>query len=673
MMLLWLALSACGSAETPSPPPADGTPTAGDAEFGRAISALSPPPKADVVDLDKTIRVVHQVDAALDQDMSVADYLGTVAREDYRNVDPRVLEARKEILELQFAIYAKQTEIADREASWDMTRTLLATASVVEAKGAVGPVGPLGGTVAVDREQARKLLEEARIEAMAQRSLKADVQDLEVKLFDAVSRYSTVYWDQMEAWDRLCGHRDRAYLAAANGDWDTVISASDAAIALAPSEREAHLLQARALIERGHPEDLDVAKGLLTDYIAEHPSQDAPALLLMGVVHTRQGQKDKATLAYQESAAHYPKQAEALADMLDPYETRSWLRKSREGGGIVDQYAAMMLGAGYFSPDLQMARGAFDAKDTLGGRQKVLDHFARRRSEAAASDPDTQRKLWGFILQDIQYAQDVLGPHFRELFPEDAYVDLQVTPTTLYPNREVGVTVVNRSDETLHNATLVLVVHFTDMHPADYEPFAAPKTMPSVNARSSTDFGTMSLVTTLWGQEKGVGDVVQHRAILLTDEAVLWVDTEEFKIAEAKEFRDALKSKVPLPEQKTTWHKQMVDTYATTARGLKETADVEVTSNYGFKDDVKVSLPGALAIFKPQFTLKYGGKEYKAATNIVNGEHIELTFAGVDNFDAGERPATDLVLVMNSVYGDFSTTWRPDGPMAWSFSATQAQ
>ncbi len=671
-MILLLAMLACGSADPTTavePPPK----AASDDEFTSAIKALSDVQQTEDIDIDKTIRVVHEVDTALNQGMSVSDYLDTVARQDYRNVDPKVMEARKKILELQFAIYAKDSELADRQASWDTTAKLLTAASVLEAKGAVTAIGTPVGGLAIDREQAKRLLEQQRDDAIAQRKLKDEQQALELQLFDAVSTYSTVYWDQLESWDRLCGHRDRAYLAAKNGDWNTAIAAADEAIALAPHEREAHLLKAMALIERGDPEDLSVARALLDDYVKEHPSEDAPALLLLGNVMTKQGDAGKAKLTFQESTAHYPKQAEALTDMLDPYEMRSWLRKSREGGAIVEQYQAMMLGAGYFSPDLQMAKTSFDKGDTLDGRAKVMDHFARRRSEATSAKPEDQRKLWGFILQDIDYAQQVLGPDFHAIFPEDSYLDLVVAPTTLYPNREITVALNNRSGNTLHNATLILVVHFTDMQPADYEPFAAPKTMPAVKAGETTDFGTMELVTTLWGQEKGVSDVVQQRAVLLTDEAVLWVDTDEFKIAEAKEFRDALKNQLPKPEQKTAWHEQMRQGFATQAQVLGDAAKVEVTPKYGFADDLKITLPGALSVFKPVFTLKYGGKEYKAATNVVNGDQIELVFPAVGNFDDGARPSTDIVLVMNSVYGDFSTTWRPDGPMDWAFKATDKQ
>ena len=42
--------------------------------------------------------------------------------------------------------------------------------------------------------------------------------------------YANAYYRYVEEWDRLCIMRDRAYLAANEGNWDAVIEASTAAI-----------------------------------------------------------------------------------------------------------------------------------------------------------------------------------------------------------------------------------------------------------------------------------------------------------------------------------------------------------------------------------------------------------------------------------------------------------
>jgi hypothetical protein len=96
--------------------------------------------------------------------------------------------------------------------------------------------------------------------------------------------------------------------------------------------------------------------------------------------------------------------------MLDPYKMRTFLKRSREGNLIVDEYKATMLGAGFWSPDLELAKMMFDRGDDEGGRAKVLDHFARRRTQGE----------WDLILQDIAFCHDLLGPRFWEIFPRRA-------------------------------------------------------------------------------------------------------------------------------------------------------------------------------------------------------------------------------------------------------------
>ena len=471
-------------------------------QFQPVMSALAPAATPAPIDLDATIRIVREIDVVSDRHTSMQDDLAMMAHNDYRGVDPDVLAARKRLLKLQFALVAKEEEQGDKEAAWDFSRKLvLSTLSVVSASGKVGVGAPEGG-FSVDREQAQKLLAELEAEQADKKRLRQDIDGLQAQLFDATYDYSTVYTRVVDDWDRLCVLRDRAYLAAHDKDWKTVKASADAAIAQAPQEREAHLLDAMAMIEDGDPDDRDAARTLLTAYIHDHPDETAPAFLLLGVAEEKAGNAEAARLNFEQSAAYYPKQADKLTDMLDPYKMRAYLRKSREGGYILEQYQSMMLGAGYYSPDLQMAKADFDHGDVYAGRQKVTDHFARRRSQ----------QQWAFILQDIDYAHDLLGPQMHDLFPEDSYLDLTVSPS-MFGGNSISVGVVNRSDKTLHNATLILALHFTDMHPSDYEPFAAGKTQPAVLAHDTTDFGKVDVTTKLWGVDKGVSDIVQDRAV----------------------------------------------------------------------------------------------------------------------------------------------------------------
>lgn len=622
----------------------------------QAMEAAAEQPAGPGYDLDETVRVIHDIDLALSESDSLGDYLQDMARRDYDGVAPEVLAARRELMEVLFEIYAKQAEIEDQEELWGLTsELLLTTLSVVGGEADMGPIGPTG-SLQVDREQAKALLEDLKERQEARLELGREERELEGQLVDALVSYSEVYHHYVEEWDRLCTLRDRAYLAVHNGDWQTAEAAAAEAIALAPHEREAHLLQALAMIEgddlRG-PEDAAPVQELLAAYIDQHPDRSAPAFLLLGVLKSRIGDHQGARLDLQQAAAYYPKQADALADMLDPYRMRSYLRKTREGSYVIELYKSTMLGAGYFSPDLQQARIAFERGDFEAGRSKVLDHFSRRRAQ----------EQWDFLLSDIDFAQALLGEDFRRIFPEDSYLDLEVSPGML--GSKLSVAVVNRSDRTLHNATLVLALHLTDMHPDDYETLVAGETRPAVLAHDTTAFGSVEVDLDLWGKDKGVDDIVTHRAILVTDQAVLWVDTDEFKIAEAEEFRRRGSSS---PSRQAEAHARAAVALGGSRHGLvdrllddaRSGTDLRIDENALLKDGVTISLPKEFAVLRPLFRLQYGDQVFTADENLIVDDHIQLRFDGVQDF-GGEHSGDQLQLVASTVLGDLVWTWGPEG------------
>jgi hypothetical protein len=595
--------------------------------------------QGDDYDLDKTIRVIHELDLAMEQRHDLEGYLETLAVTDYRGVAPEVLEARSELLETLLELYAKQVEADDQAAMWEVTsELLLSTMSVVSLSGEVDLVAP-AGELSIDRRQAASLLADLKERRSDRKRLVKQITALETELFNTISRYGEVHWKYVQEWDRLSLLRDRAYLAAHAGHWEAAEAAAAAAVAAAPHDREAHLMQASALIELGSPETIQKVDKMLTDYLDEHPESSAPALLLLGMNQARSGRVRDARLSMEQAAAYYPKQAEQLTDMLDPYKRRSFLRQSREGAFIVERYMATMVGAGFYSPDLQLARLAFDAGDDAMGRSKVLDHFARRRSQGE----------WDFVLSDISFCHELLGPDFWSIFPESSYLDLHVSPSLM--GGALNLSVENRGPTTLHNATLVLALHMTDMFPGDYVPLAAEKTLPAVLGHDTTEFGSVTVEIDVAGAMKGMGDIVEHRAILISDEAVTWVDTEVFKIAEADAFRRARTERRP---------DARVEEAAAVAQAR---ASLSVDSRYG-ADGVLISLPRELAALRPIFRLKYAGKLYDAAENMIEGDHINLHFRGVDNFDA-KAASDDLELIMATPLGELVLAWTQQGDLTW--------
>ncbi|MCB9760575.1 MAG: hypothetical protein H6739_12105 [Alphaproteobacteria bacterium] len=618
-----------------------------EAAFAPAREAMQAAEVAEpAYDIDQTIRALHEIDQAAYSAESLPDWLRQVGTRDYRDVAPEVLAARRELLDILQRLYGAQVELEDQEALWDFSASLLllSTVSVVQVEGDLNPLTP-SGAVSVDRAQAQELLDDLVARQEERGRLQAQLRGVEAELLDATLRYSEVFYKYVEEWDRLSQTRDRAYLAASRGDWARAAEAADAAMQQAPKEREAHLLRALAAIEGGEietPEGAQATRALLTDFIDQHPERSAPALLLLGVLESRVGDPAEGRLRLDEAAKEYPRQSAALDDMLDPYRARAWLRKTPEGGRILDLYQSTMVGAGWFSPDLQMARLAFDAGDAAAGREQVLKHFSRRRND----------KQWAALVSDLVYCYELLGDDYRAIFPEDLWLDLELSESTF--GSSYGVKVRNRSDRALKNASLVLALRFTDMHAGDLQPFVVGKTQPQVAPHAVTDFGDVEVRYPLWGEEKTTRDVIDPRAVLVSDEAVIWVDTEQFKITEVKE---AARAAAAAPRPQDTTQRML----SQALQGIRSEADLTVTKSF-LKDDVTVRLPKQLALLRPFFKLRYGDQELPARENLILGDDIALTFEGVGDFEDLNAPV-ELELIAETPYGAVSMRWMvgPDG------------
>jgi len=647
------------------------------ATAGSATPAGPAAPPLPAYDIDKTMRVLHEIDGALSRQGSLKDYLIYLSRQDYQGVAPEVLEARKGILELLMKLYGRQTEAEDQEALWAFSRYLLPVFTVLSTTEGSAQIQGLFD-VQLDRAQARKALDEMTQRVGQRAELRRAIHSLETELVDQLLRHSEVFQRYTKEWDRLCLLRDRAYLAAHAGDWQAARNAAEEAIRLAPYDREAHLLLAWSLLESPRPAQLDLPQGsppglaqvpaVLEDYLRRHPASSAPALLLLGIWHEREGRPGEARLSLEQAATYFPRQATELQDMLDPYKARAFLRKSREGGFILDLYKGTMLGAGWFSPELQLARQAFLAGDVAKGRSRVLDHFARRRAQ----------KQWDLILSDLRFCEQLLGEHYRLIFPEDTWLDLLVSDKLI--GEELDVKVRNRSNKTLHNATLVLCAQFTDMHPDDYETFAV-RTEPSVVAREPTPFDGIEMHLDLHGEQKGIDDVVRLRAILVADEAVVWVDSEEDKLAEAEAFRERRAQRYGQPAATAV---PAAPPSAGVWQGLVQSLTQELQTQSSVKGegatllgmkrgDVQISLPRLLSVLRPVFRLAQGDTVLTPDENTIDGRAINLTFKGVSGKGAGGPlvvgkdglKSDGFELQVDTLAGELILNWEkgPDGKL----------
>ncbi len=600
--------------------------------FSPALNALEVKEPEASYDIDKTVRVIHAMDRALESESDLRSYLQVMVRQDFKGVAPDVLEARRKVMDVLMKVYAGQTELENQEATYTVTRTLLSAMSMVQADVSVTAPG-----ATLDKEQAKTILNDLRKEQAERRELLDTLSGLELELLTVMNDYSSVYYAHLAEWDELCLLRDRAYLAASEGNWQAALDASSAAAAKAPEDVEAHLLEAWALIElssnteSGQQQVEAITK--LNNFVKQHPDRTAPALLLLGIANARSGNGPEATLLFQQAAAYYPKQAAMLTDMMDPYTARSFLRKSKEGIKIIDLYQATMLGAGIFSPDLHLAQAFFAAGEGEKGRKKVLDHFSRRRNQ----------EQWNLILEDLKYCSEKMGSEFEKILVEDSHLFLETSTTLL--GSALDVVVSNQSDRPLRNATLLMAIRFTDMHRDDYQVFKVGETVPVVAANTKTDFGTLEIDWEIFGQKKGADDIVLGRAILITDDAVVWVDTDQYRLAQTRPTGTNKKSQDVVSAEKS-WFDAMKISPESLSDLVEKSGKVDVDLGIG-KDDLKLVLPRELAWMDPVFRVGDTMGE-GPSKNELTKDGIRLEFADLANFDDPQKPVR---VVAYSRYG----------------------
>jgi len=581
-------------------------------------------------DLEETMRVISGLDKALNSKQDFNDLLMYMAKQDYSKVAPDVVESRKDLLKILTKLYAKQNELQDQKAFWKIAQNIGSIVADKAVNIATLDINPIGtGITGINQS-----LEELKKRKEVTEKLKNDIDGIQDELVNYMYKYAATYNKYINEWDKLCIERDKAYLAINDGDFENAEMALNKVFEKKQNDYESFVLHTLIQIEKEanlipqNPEILKQDEVLqnMNDFIANNPTRSAPVLLLKGNYYNRKGDLVNANLAWREAAAYYPKQAEYLTDMLNPYEMRSFLKKTKEGNIILNLYKATMLGSGYFSPDLQMAKSLFEQNKFEEGKKKVLDHFSRRRAQSQ----------WDNIFADISYCEKFMGVYFRQIFPENAYLDLAADVTTF--GNKLSVEINNRSDRRLTNASLILCLQFTDMHRDDYATFKM-NTQPALEANTITDFGKLDLKYSLYGQKKSAEDIAKYRAVLISDEAVTWVD--ERKIHAQKSAENVvdetenvnLLEMIKLPKEKI---KQLII----------EQAKLSVTQNLVGSDDVNVQLPRALAIIQPSITISKPGKEQEVWNkNDIENDRIKLNFK--TNVETKDKKYT---LHLNSKY-----------------------
>lgn len=607
-------------------------------------------------DIDKTIRVIHEIDQAIITNDNLEDYLMKISKQDYRNVAPEVLQARKKLLLTTMEIYGQQTRLKDQPDYWDLIREYtLAAGSGINPEGLTNAI-PLDG-IKYDPEMTKKTYEQYLESKKVSEDIKVEIRALKSKLLNQVYEYSAVYYKYYDEWDRVCLHRDKSYLAARSGQWDVVENEANNAIKKAPYDKEAHILKGLAMVAampsanepfislKENPTVEQDALPFLDEFIHNNPSYSAPALLLKGVYFQRKGDLKTAKLLFEESAAYYPKQADILQNNFDPYRMRAYLRKSKEGNQITEMYKTTMLGGGFFTPDLQLAKLYYASNNPEMGKSKVLDHFQRRRNQSQ----------WDYIISDIRFCETAFGSEFRKILPENNFLQLKVKPTLI--GNKLNLSIVNQSDKRLQNASLILCVQFTDMMRDDYVSIKVEKTLPAILPNEENSFDAQEIVHNIFGKEKTVDDIVLVRAIVISDEGVNWVDTDDFKFEKIKKDREQLAKLDKIEAEKI--NKDLGFDKNAVIKLIKENAKISISSSkISLNNVLSVNMPRQLAFLNPLFRLSGDGNVLiEPSQNSLNNNGIKLDFKL--NKITNKEQAT-YTTKMYTQFGNFDVIWLKD-------------
>lgn len=609
-----------------------------------------------IYDIDKTIRVIHEIDQAIVSNDNLEDYLLKISKQDYRNVAPEVLEARKKLLKTTMEIYARQTKLKDQPDYWDLIREYtLAAGSGINPAGLASPIPT--DAIKFDPNLSKKTYEEYLESKKVSEEVKSEIRELKTILLKQLYEYSTVYYKYYDEWDRVCLHRDKGYLAVKSGQWDVVENEADIAIRKAPYDKEAHILKGLAMvasmpsiaqpnIQLGEKPILpDNTQVFLDKFIQDNPGYSAPALLLKGVYHLKKGDMKTAKLLFEESAAYYPKQADLLQNNFDPYRMRSYLRKSKEGNQITEMYKTTMLGGGFFTPDLQLAKLYYASNNPEMGKSKVLDHFQRRRNQSQ----------WDYIISDIRFCETAFGKDFQKILPEHHFLQLKVKPTMI--GDKLKLSVINHSEKRLSNASLILCIQFTDMMRDDYIALKVDKTLPAILPNEENSFESMEIQYDMFGKMKGVEDIVTVRAIVISDEGVNWVDTEAFKFENMKKQRETLS------QLRTDESKKILTDYGfdkeTILKIIKSNAKISVSSSkLSLNNVLSINMPKELAFLNPIFRLTDDGNVLiEPSKNQLNSNGIQLDFK-LNKLTSEDK--SSYTTKMFTQFGEFNITWFKD-------------
>ena len=691
-------------------------------EFEPAYEALEA--KTPEYDIEETVRAMNALEVAQCQSEDFMSYLEYVAKQDFSRVAPEVLEQKKKLFPILQRLYELQKEHEELDDVWMLMRSATSGASTFVSE--VNPVGVIGSMVTGDAtlssvsvaggmEKAQTAaFEEYEKQKDLKRKLEREIESVRMSYVEYLEDYAPIYYKYMQEWDALCLKKDKAYIDLYGGNSLDAYNQTQEILKDYPTNREALLLKGLALIQMqtlpspsleggsdfssnaeedslSAGEDADEqgnhlspqgemrkgsgyallleAETTLDQYIKLYPSRSAPALVLKGLLYREQGEAAKAVSYFDQASMEYPRQAEALTDLLDSYKARTYLNKSVEGKYLLRLYRSTMEGFGIFSPNLLKAHYYAEHGDVEQSKKEIFDHFYRRSNQG----------VYDCLLSDMQYCEENMYSSFRQILLEQSFLDVAVEPTmnwTLSDNDdEIKVTINNRSDIDLENVRIFLCLHYTDMYKDEYD----VQKLPSVNIIKHNDKTEIGVVKLNY-ENKKYNDITRVRAIAMTDDKICWIDNVNYKYMRAQEAAARgtnAKSSKANAEQSSV-KQQLLDDFnvdngklqSIIREGMKVYGTVSDGNLWNdVKKDVKnlmtgkdrklrIELPRILTLIDPVFSLYQVNDKDRAirpSENYLSGSNIRL------KFDYEPKQDETIPLYIYSDFANFKVTIKFEG------------
>lgn len=594
-----------------------------------ALSSADKPEKT--YNLEETIRIIHAIEHAKLESAEFDDFLVFMASQDYTMVAPDVIECQKQLLPILQNLYFQQDRLAENESAWTAVRGLVGVIPTALSAGVSFANRDALGGIKNSLAAAKQTFETFDEIDNQSNELKDAVRSIKDDYLNYLESYTKVYFTHMKNWDRLCLHRDRAYLDIHQGRLESALISVNKALEISPEDRESKILKALCLTQISgvlrfsmsdsipQQPELSEASELLEQYLKDNSSRSAPALLVKGIINWKRGNREAGFSDFDQSSIEYPRQANLLTDMFNSYQQRAYLSKSQESHYVLELYKSSMEGFGIFSPNFHKAIVHQNEGNQHLAQEEIRRHFFRRGGQVVAD----------YLISDVSFCNTYLQVPFSSMFKEKGFVDIEIKPASSIfgAKNSLKVSIVNRTDKQIQNARLFLCIHFTDMYKDDYAVIKMPNTIDRLNPKEVFE-STVSIDYTFDGKRKDVEtDIVSARAIMITDNFISWIDGEEFKISRAEAaLNDKLTDSSTRSEIAESMKKAPI-TESVVYNLIRNSLTAVFEDGYLSKE-LKINVPRQLAELEPVFSIGDLNSEGRILPKeaYLSGASIKTTF-----------------------------------------------